>query len=197
MSEAKPEKKLPHRIKMLTDFGPLLAFFIANWAGGIYVATGVLMAAIAIAFAVTWTMTRKVAPMLIVTLAFVLVFGGLTIYLENDTFIKVKVTLVNGLLGSILLVGLMFGKSFLKSVMGEMLKLDDDGWRKLSLRWGLFFFCLAGLNEIVWRSVSTDTWVTFKVFGLMGITMAFGMSQIPLMTKHMTEEPGARGGGSR
>jgi intracellular septation protein len=188
VSEVRAEKKMPHGIKMATDFGPLLAFFGANWMWGIYTATAVLMVAIAAAFAVTWKMTHKVAPMLVVTLVFVLVFGGLTIYLENDTFIKVKVTLVNALLGSILLVGLLFGRSFLKSVMGEMLKMDDEGWRKLSLRWGLFFFCLAGLNEIVWRSVSTDTWVTFKVFGLMGITMAFGLAQIPLMTKHMIEE---------
>ncbi len=188
MSEAQAEKKMPPGIKMATDFGPLLAFFGANWMWGIYTATAVLMVAIAIAFAVTWKMTHKVAPMLVVTLVFVLVFGGLTIWLENDTFIKVKVTLVNALLGSILLVGLLFGRSFLKSVMGEMLKMDDEGWRKLSLRWGLFFFCLAGLNEIVWRSVSTDTWVTFKVFGLMGVTMAFGMAQIPLMTRHMIEE---------
>ena len=188
MSEVRAEKKMPHGIKLATDFGPLLAFFGANWMWGIYTATAVLMVAIAVAFAVTWKMTQKVAPMLVVTLVFVLVFGGLTIWLENDTFIKVKVTLVNALLGSILLVGLLFGRSFLKSVMGEMLKMDDEGWRKLSLRWGLFFFGLAGLNEIVWRSVSTDTWVTFKVFGLMGVTMAFGMAQIPLMTRHMIEE---------
>lgn len=189
MSETQIEKKMPHGIKLLTDFGPLLAFFAANWAGGIYVATGVLMVAIAVAFAITWTMTRKVAPMLVVTLVFVLVFGGLTIWLEDETFIKVKVTLVNGLLGSILLAGLMFGRPLLKSVMGEMVKMDDDGWRKLSLRWGVFFFCLAAINEAVWRSVSTDTWVTFKVFGLLAITMAFGMAQIPLMTKHMIEDP--------
>ena len=191
MSEVQADRKMPHGIKLATDFGPLLAFFGANWMWGIIVATGVLMVAIAIAFVITWRMTHKVAPMLVVTLVFVMVFGGLTIYLADETFIKVKVTLVNALLGSILLAGLLFGRSFLKSVMGEMLKMDDEGWRKLSLRWGLFFFCLAGLNEAVWRSVSTDTWVTFKVFGLMGITMVFGMAQIPLMTKHMIEEPEA------
>ncbi len=189
MSEVVTEKKMPHGIKLATDFGPLLAFFVANYLWGIYAATGVLMVAIAIAFAITWRMTHKVAPMLVVTLVLVLVFGGLTIYLADDRFIKIKVTLVNGLLGAVLLAGLLFGRSLLKVVMGEMLKMDDEGWRKLSLRWGIFFVCLAGINEIVWRSVSTDTWVTFKVFGLMGLTMAFGMAQIPLMTKHMTEEP--------
>ena len=175
-------------VKMLTDFGPLIAFFVANSMGGIYWATGVLMASIIAASAVSWMLTGKISTMHIVTLGFVLVFGGLTLWLENETFIKVKVSLVNGLFGSILVGGWLMGKSLLKFVMGEFLKLDDEGWRQLSLRWGLMFFGLAALNEAVWRSVSTDTWVTFKVFGLLAVTMVFGMCQMPFIAKHMIED---------
>ncbi len=182
------EKQMPPMLKTLMDFGPLAAFFIANWLGGIYWATGVLMVAIAIASAFSWFITRKIAPMLIVTLVFVLIFGGLTLWLEDETFIKVKVSLVNALFGTILLGGLFFGKPLLKFVMGEFINLDEGGWRKLSMRWGIFFFTLAGLNEFVWRSVSTDTWVTFKVFGLLGITMVFGMCQLPLIQKHLVKD---------
>ncbi len=182
------EKHMPPLVKTLMDFGPLVAFFIANWLGGIYVATGVLMVAIAIASVVSWSMTRRIAPMLIVTLVFVLIFGGLTLVLQDETFIKIKVTLVNSLFGSILLGGLYFGKSLVKFVMGEFFNMDETGWRKLSMRWGLFFFAMAGLNEVVWRSVSTDTWVTFKVFGLLGLTMVFGMCQLPLIQQHLIRD---------
>lgn len=179
---------MPPWAKMVTDFGPLMAFFAANWFGGIYWATGILMVAIVVASAVSWKLTGKISPMHIVTLVFVLIFGALTIYLENETFIKVKVSLVNALFGSILVGGWLMGKSLLKFVMGEALNLDDEGWRKLSLRWGLMFFGLAALNEIVWRSVSTDIWVTFKVFGLLGTTMIFALSQMPLMMRHMIHD---------
>ena len=182
------EKRMPAWAKTLSDFGPLAAFFIANWYGGILVATGVLMATIAVASIVSWVLTHKISPMHVVTLVFVMLFGGLTLWLEDETFIKVKVSLVNSLFGTILVGGWLLGKPLLKFVMGEFLHLDEDGWRKLSLRWGLFFFSLAALNEVVWRSVSTDTWVTFKVFGLLGITMAFGMAQMPLITKHLIKD---------
>ena len=129
------EKHMPPLVKTLMDFGPLAAFFIANWLGGIYVATGVLMVAIAIASVASWSMTRRIAPMLIVTLVFVLIFGGLTLVLQDETFIKIKVTLVNSLFGSILLGGLYFGKSLVKFVMGEFFNMDENGWRKLSMRW--------------------------------------------------------------
>jgi intracellular septation protein len=115
------------------------------------------------------------------------VFGGLTLWLQNETFIKVKVTLINALFGTILLSGLFFGKQLLKLVLGEALKMDDEGWRILTLRWGLFFFALAGLNEIVWRTVSTDLWVNFKVFGILPLTLLFALSQAPLMNRHMIE----------
>ena len=185
------EKKPPAWLKTATDFGPLLAFFVANWLGGIFWATGVIMVAIGIASAINWFTAGKISPMHIVTLVFVLIFGGLTLWLADETFIKVKVSLVNGLFGTILLAGWLRGKALLKFVMGEFLKLDDAGWMKLSLRWAMLFYGLALLNEIVWRTVSTDTWVTFKVFGLLAITMIFGMAQMPLISKHLVEEEGA------
>jgi intracellular septation protein len=174
-------------VRILVEWGPLISFFIANAKGGIFWGTGVFMAATTIALAVSLTLTRKLAMVPLIGAVFVAVFGGLTLWLHNDTFIKVKVTLVNALFGAILLVGLYFGKQFLKLLLGEALKMDDAGWRILTLRWGLFFFALAGLNEIVWRTVSTDHWVNFKVFGILPLTLLFALSQAPLMHRHMIE----------
>lgn len=181
---------LPSWARILVEWGPLVAFFIANAKGGIFWGTGVFMAATAIALAVSWTWTRKLAMVPLIGAVFVAIFGGLTLWLQNDTFIKVKVTLVNLLLGTILLTGLAFGRQFLKLILGEALKMDDQGWRILTLRWGLFFFALALLNEIVWRTVSTDLWVNFKVFGILPITLLFAISQAPLMSRHLIE-PGS------
>jgi intracellular septation protein len=178
---------LPNWARILVEWGPLVAFFIANAWGGIFWATGIFMAATTIALAVSWTLTRKLAMVPLIGAVFVAVFGGLTLWLQNDTFIKVKVTLVNALFGTILLTGLYFGKPFLKLVLGEALKMDDAGWRILTLRWGLFFFVVAGLNEIIWRTVSTDLWVNFKVFGILPLTLLFALSQAPLMNRHMIE----------
>jgi intracellular septation protein len=175
-------------VKFLVEAGPLLVFFIANWKGGIFWGTGVFMAATAISLAVSWAVTRKLAMMPLIGAVFVALFGALTLWLHDETFIKVKVSLINALFGAILLGGLFFGQTFLKFVMGEAIKLTDEGWRKLTMRWGLFFFCLAALNEIVWRTQTTDTWVNFKVFGLLPLTLLFAISQAPLMTKHMIEE---------
>jgi intracellular septation protein len=183
----RPDYRMPSWLRILVEWGPLVSFFIANARGGIFWGTGVFMAATAVALAVSWTMTRKLAMVPLIGAVFVAVFGGLTLWLQNETFIKVKVTLVNALFGTILLSGLFFGKQLLKLVLGEALKMDDEGWRILTLRWGLFFFALAGLNEIVWRTVSTDLWVNFKVFGILPLTLLFALSQAPLMNRHMIE----------
>lgn len=174
--------------KMLLDFGPLLAFFIANWKGGIFWATGVFMAATVIALIITWATTGKVAKFPLYSAIFVGIFGGLTIYLHNDIFIKVKVTLVNVLFGGLLLVGLRYGKLFLKDLMGEALVMPEEAWRRLTVRWGIFFFALAVLNEVIWRNFSNDVWVNFKVFGLMGLTLVFALANAPFMAKHMPDE---------
>jgi len=175
-------------VKLLVEMGPLIAFFIGNWLGGIFWGTGIFMATTTVALAVSWTLTRKLAMVPLVSAVFVAIFGGLTLWLHSDLFIKVKVTLINALFGAILLGGLGFGRSYLKLVMGEAMKLPEAAWRTLTLRWGVFFVCLAGLNEIVWRSVSTDAWVNFKVFGLLPITLVFALANAPFMAKHAIED---------
>jgi intracellular septation protein len=175
-------------LKLLVDMGPLMAFFAGNWLGGIFWGTGIFMVATALALAVSWALTRKLAMMPLISAVFVAIFGGLTLWLQSDLFIKVKVTLINALFGAILLGGLAFSRSYLKLVMGEALKLPEAAWRTLTLRWGVFFFCLAALNEIVWRNVSTDAWVNFKVFGLVPITLVFALANAPFMAKHAAED---------
>jgi intracellular septation protein len=175
-------------LKLALELGPLAIFFFANSRFGIFTATAVFMVAITLALAVSWLLTRKLAIMPLITGIVVLVFGGLTIYLHDDLFIKLKPTIVNCLFGTILLGGLYFGKSLLGYVFDSVFKLTDEGWRLLTLRWGIFFFVLAIINEIVWRNFSTDFWVSFKVFGFMPITLAFTLFQMPLITKHTLPE---------
>jgi intracellular septation protein len=179
---------MPPLLKLATEMGPLIAFFVANAWGGIFWATGVYMVTAAVALAVSWTMTRKIAIEPIVTLGFVVAFGALTLILADETFIKVKVSIINALFGAILLSGLLMGRPLLKLAFGEAVNLDAQGWHKLTIRWSLFFFAMAGLNEFVWRSVSTDAWVNFKVFGLLPLTVLFAVAQIRLMQRHMVEE---------
>ena len=175
-------------VKLLVEMGPLVVFFAGNWFGGIFFGTGVFMVATIISLAVSWTLTRKIAMVPLVSAVFVALFGALTLYLQSDLFIKVKVTLINALFGAVLLGGAAFGKSYLKLVMGEAMKLTDEAWRTLSMRWGIFFFAMAGLNEIVWRNFSTDQWVNFKVFGLLPLTLVFAVANAPYMARHMIEE---------
>ncbi len=184
-------RELSGPMRLLLEAGPLLVFFLVNAKWGIFAATAAYMVAAPLAMAVSWLMVRRVALMPVVALVFVLAFGGLTIWLHDETFIKVKVTLVNLLFGAILLGGLMFDRPFLKMLLGEGLQLTDAGWRILTRRWGLFFLFLAALNEAVWRSVSTDAWVNFKVFGLLGLTLVFAVAQTPLMMRHQVEERSA------
>ncbi len=177
--------------KQLLEFGPLLVFFIANWKAGIFWATGVFMAVTAAVLIYTYVTTGKVAKVPLASAVLVGVFGGLTLYLQDETFIKVKVTLVNLIFAALLLGGVAFGRYFIRDVMGDALRLPDEAWRTLSLRWGIFFGTLALLNEAVWRNVSTDQWVTFKVFGLMGLTLVFALANAPFMARHMADDASA------
>ena len=205
MSAADTKAKVNPVLKLALELGPLVLFFFVNARGKsiiesygletwfpqpIFLATGVFMVAMLISLAVSWVMTRHLAIMPLITGIVVLVMGGLTLWLQDDTFIKVKPTIVNTFFGAVLLIGLAFGRSLLAYVFDAAFALDAEGWRKLTLRWGLFFFVLAALNEIVWRTQSTDFWVAFKVWGIMPITMIFAMAQLPLMQRHMIEPDG-------
>ncbi|MBK0019790.1 septation protein A [Brucella pseudogrignonensis] len=196
-------KEVPPLLKLALELGPLLVFFFANARGEslierfpvlgqigepIFLATALFMVATVIALAISWSMTRTLPMMPLISGIVVLVFGALTLWLHNDTFIKMKPTIVNTLFGAILLGGLLFGKSLLGYVFDSAFKLDAEGWRKLTFRWGLFFIFLAIANEVVWRNFSTDAWVSFKVWGIMPITIVFTLSQMPLIQKHTLPE---------
>ena len=184
---AKPQ--LNPFLKLAFDLGPLALFFFANSRYGIFVATGTFMVAVLAALAASYVLTRHLPIMPVVTAIIVLVFGGLTLILHNDLFIKIKPTIIYVLFGGVLLGGLLFGKSFLGVVFDSLFHLTEEGWRKLTLRWALFFFVLAVLNEIVWRNTSTDVWVNFKVFGVVPLTLIFGALQYPLLKKYTVEQP--------
>ena len=201
---ADPRKKeMNPLLKLALELGPLLIFFFANtrgewlvqkfpvlgaFGGPIFLATGLFMIATAIALVVSWILVRSLPIMPLVSSVFFFVFGALTRYLQDDVFIKMKPTIVNTLFGAVLLGGLAFGKSLLGYVFDSAFKLDAEGWKKLTFRWGLFFLFLALANEIVWRNFSTDAWVAFKVWGIMPITLVFTLSQMPLIMRHSADE---------
>jgi intracellular septation protein len=174
----------PQMIKLGLELGPLIIFFIANARTGIFTATAWFMGAMVVSLLLSWLILKKIAVMPLVTGVVVLVFGGLTLWLNDDTFIKIKPTITNTLFGSILLGGLLFKQSLLKYVFGEVYRLKPKGWWKLTLNWGVFFFVLAVINEILWRNFSTDVWISFKVWGIMPLTVLFSMSQLPLLSKY-------------
>jgi intracellular septation protein len=171
-------------LKIALDLGPLVLFFFANSRFGIFTATATFMVAVLAALAASYVLTRRLPIMPVVTAIIVLIFGGLTLILHNDTFIKVKPTIIYALFGAVLLGGLAFGKPLLGVVFDSLFHLTAEGWRKLTVRWALFFFVLAVLNEIVWRNTSTNIWVDFKVFGVMPLTLVFGALQYPLLQKY-------------
>jgi intracellular septation protein len=190
----------PQILKMALELGPLVVFFIVNTKGedilaafpalnqwfssAIIFATAVFMVAMLISLALTWLLLKKVAVMPLVTGVVVVIFGGLTLYFQDSTFIKMKPTITNTLFGVTLLGGLVFGQSLLRYVFGDVYKLQPEGWTKLTLRWGVFFLFLAVLNEVVWRTQSDDFWVAFKVWATMPITIVFAAAQLPLLTKY-------------
>jgi len=185
------KKQLNPILKLVLDIGPLILFFAANAKFGIYAATGAFMVAILIALVVSYVITRHVAVMPLVTAAIVLVFGGLTLVLHDEVFIKLKPTIIYVLFGGTLVGGLAFDKPLLGMVFDSVFHLQEEGWRKLTWRWALFFFALAILNEIVWRTQSTDFWVSFKLFGVVPLTFLFAALQYPLLNKYGVE-PGKR-----
>lgn len=181
-----PEVKIDARqiVKFLVELGPLVVFFIVNSQAGIFVGTAWFMVATAIALSVSRVVLGRIPVMPLVSGVCILFFGALTLWLNDSTFIKIKPTIVNLLFASVLFVGLAFGHSLLKYVLGEAFSLTEEGWRVLTIRWGLFFLFLAALNEVVWRNFSEDFWVSFKLWGLMPITMVFAMSQVGLLQRY-------------
>jgi len=171
-------------LKLAVEVGPLVVFFLVNSQVDIYWGTGAFMVATLASLIASRLIFGRVPVMPLVSGVCVLVFGGMTIWLHNDQFIKLKPTIVNAFFAAALFGGLFAGQSLLKVVFGEVFRLTEDGWRKLTFRWAFFFTFLALLNEVVWRTVSTDTWVNFKVFAIMPLTMIFALSQIGLLRAH-------------
>ncbi len=184
----------PEWLKPLLELGPLVVFFLLNWKIGIFWATGGFMIATVAALGASWLILRKVPVMPLFTAAFVLVFGGLTLWLQDDTFIKLKPTLTNVAFAGILWLGLAFDKPLLKYAFGSVFEMTREGWRICTIRWSVFFLVLAVINEIVWRNFSTDTWVAFKVFGIMPLTFLFAAAQIPLLNRYAIEPEGEKEG---
>jgi intracellular septation protein len=182
------KKQLDPFLKLVLDIGPLILFFAANATFGIYAATGTFLIAVLIALVVSYVLTKHVAVMPLVTAVIVLVFGGLTLVLHDDLFIKVKPTIIYVLFGGTLLGGLAFNKPLLGIVFDSVFHLREEGWRKLTWRWALFFFVLAILNELVWRTQTTDFWVSFKLFGVVPLTFLFAALQVPLLTKYSIDK---------
>ncbi len=172
------------KLKILLDIGPLAVFFLAYKLADVYAATIGIMLATILSLGVTYWIEKKISPMPLISGVIIAIFGALTIMFHNDSFIKMKPTMVNIIFGSILLGGLYFKKPLLKFALGSALNLSDKGWQVLSLRWGIFFLFLAGLNEFIWRNFPTDFWVNFKVFGMLTLTMVFSLLQLPLIKKY-------------
>jgi intracellular septation protein len=185
-------RRLNPFLKLALELGPLVIFFIANQRAGIFTATGIFIVATVLSLGVHYALVRKLPIMPLVSGVVVVVFGGLTLALQDEHFIKLKPTIVNTLFGLVLLGGLYFRKPLLAVVLDSMFDLTDEGWRKLTLRWALFFFVLAVLNEVVWRTQSTDFWVSFKVFGIMPLSIAFALAQTPLLMRYEVKKAASR-----
>ncbi|MBC8294382.1 MAG: septation protein A [Proteobacteria bacterium] len=174
--------------KLLIDIGPLAVFFIFYTRSGLQASILPFMVATVIAVLFSYILEKKIPIMPTVGAGIVLLFGGLTIYFDNDVFFKMKPTIINLLFAVILYGGILINKPLLKYLLGAALKLEEEGWKILTQRWIGFFIALAILNEVVWRTQSTDIWVNFKVFGILPITFIFTMTQFPLIKKYQIED---------
>lgn len=175
-------------VKLAIDFGPLIVFFLSFKLGDMFIATGAFMVASVVAMIASRVLTGQIAPMLKVTFVIVMVMGGLTLYLQDETFVKMKLTVINTLFAVVLLGGLLTGRLYIKMVMELAFEMDDDGWRKLTRNYVVFLVVMAVLNELIWRTQSDDFWVNFKTFGYMGATFVFILAQMPMLMKYMPDE---------
>ncbi|CUH52529.1 septation protein IspZ [Shimia sp. R11_0] len=198
------EKKINPMLKMGLEMGPIVAFFVAylrmrdqsfeiagNSYDGFIIATAGFIPLLVITTAILWKLTGKISKMQIATLVLVVVFGGLSVWLNDERFFKMKPTMIYLLFGGALGLGLLRGQSYLKFVMEEMMPLKEEGWMLLTKRLTYFFLALAALNEIIWRTQSTDTWVYFKTFGLTAAVFAFFMTQGKIFQDYAIEEEDA------
>ncbi len=185
-------KELTPGQRSAIDLGPLVVFFAANYFYGIMAGTAALMAATIIAIGITYTMERSVPPMPAVTCIFVMIFGGLTLYFDDELFIKLKPTIVNLLFAGALTTGILLRRNLMKIMLGRVMRLTDEGWLVMTKRWIAMFVFLAIVNEAVWRSVDTDTWVSFKAFGIPVLVILFSIALVmPVVQKHQDNSPGS------
>jgi intracellular septation protein len=187
-ADAAPPADSKQLVKLILDLAPLLLFFAAYMASNIYVATGVLMAATVVAMIVSRVWLGHISPTLVLTTVLVVGFGALTLWLNDARFIKMKPTMVNVLFAVALGGGLLTGRNFLQLLLGQAFRLTEEGWRKLTYRWIGFFLAMAVLNEIVWRNFSEGTWASFKVFGILPLTIIFAMLQVGLIQRYGLEK---------
>ncbi len=178
-------------VKLAIDLGPLLVFFVVNWFAPvpsvlkIFYATGAFMAAMLVAMLISQVKYRHISPMLWFSGIMVLVLGGLTIWLHNETFIKIKPTIYYLVAGGLLLFGLLTRRNLLQMVLGSAYPgLSEQGWRLLTRNWILFFAAMAIVNEAVWRTTSTDFWVAFKLWGALPATFVFALANVPMLMRH-------------
>jgi intracellular septation protein len=187
----------PRWLKPAVDYGPLAAFFASYLAFGLMAATAALIGVSLVALPLAWLLERRVPLVPLITAAIVALFGGLTLWLQDETFIKMKPTIVQAVFALVLLGGLAFGRPLLKPLLGAVMPpMSERAWRQLTLRYALLFVAMAGLNELVWRTQSTDFWVTFKVFGLPGLTILFVLAQIPFVGRETRMAQAEAGSGS-
>jgi len=201
-------KPLNLTVKLLLELGPLALFFVTNWRPGLFqglvgfllpaefpqdkagmlTATALLIPTTLVALVISFVLTRRLPVMPVVTTGMVLVFGALTLWLQDKTFIEIKLTVIYSMFGTALLGSMAFGKMLLPIVLDTAFHLDAGGWRQLTVRWGVFFFALAGVNEALRHALSWDQWVAFKTFGVLPVTLAFALAQAPLIMRHATKE---------
>jgi intracellular septation protein len=187
----------PRWLRPAVDYGPLVVFFGFYVGRGLMAATAALIAASLIALLAAWVLERRVPVVPLVTAALVAVFGGLTLWLQDETFIKMKPTIVQLLFAAVLTGSVLLHRPVLKPLLGPMMPpMSDAAWRQFTLRYALFFTVMAALNELVWRTQSTDVWVTFKVFGLSALTFLFILSQIPFVGRQARLAEAEAGTGS-
>ncbi len=181
-------RKINPTLKFALELGPLAAFFIAYSKLGIYIATGALMACVVASLIVSYAMLRRIPIMPLVTAVIVVIFGSLTLFFHNETLIKIKPTALYLLFALALFGGLALNKPLLPVLFDAAFKITPEGWRKLTYRWAFFFLALAILNEIVWRTQSTDFWVNFKTFGVLPLTILYGLAQAPLIMRYESKD---------